>query len=108
MYSPLTVLLYDGDLGDVVLEHAWSLGHASVNLFDNAPEMPTLRDMHRIIASHPMIQAKLFLFLEVVLTKELLCVEGRFHRTADLQGRWDDVFILARRRIRFQWRAWAR
>ena len=74
----MTVLLYDGDLSGVALKHARSLGRASVNLFENAPKMPTLRDMHRIIAAHPTIQAKLFLFLEEVLIKELLCIEGAF------------------------------
>ena len=75
-YSPITVLLYDGDLSGVALEHARPLGRASVNLLENAPKMPTLRDMHRIIAAHPTIQAKLFLFLEEVLIKEVLCIEG--------------------------------
>ena len=40
--------------------------------------MPTLRDMHHIIGAHPTIQAKLFLFLEEVLIKELLYIEGAF------------------------------
>ena len=59
-YSPLAVLLYDGDFSGVAAEHARCLGRASINLFENAPKMPTLRNMHRIVAAHPTIQAKLF------------------------------------------------
>ena len=40
--------------------------------------MPTLRDMHRIVAAHPTIQARLFLLLEGVLMTELLCIHGAF------------------------------
>ena len=49
-FSPVTVLLYDGELtSGVALEHARCLGRVGVHLFDNEPEMPTLRDMHRIV-----------------------------------------------------------
>ena len=77
-YSPITLLLYDGEMNGVALEHARCLGRVGVNVFENAPEMPTLRDMHRIVATHPSVQAKLFLFLEGVLTCELLCAQGAF------------------------------
>ena len=69
-YSPITVMLYDGELSGVALEHARCLGRRSVNIFENAPEMPTLRDMHRIVAAHPTIQARLFLLLESVLIQK--------------------------------------
>ena len=74
-YSPITVLLYDGELTGVALEHARCLGRAAVRLFENEPEMPTLRDTHRIIATHPSIQAKLFLLAESVLLEELLGIQ---------------------------------
>ena len=77
-YSPFTVLLYDGELTGVAPEHARCLGRAGVRLFENEPEMPTLRDMHRIIAAHPSVQAKLFLLAERVLLKELLGIQGAF------------------------------
>ena len=77
-YSPFTVLLYDGELTGSALENARCLGHASVRLFENEPEMPTLRDMHRIIAAHPSVQAKLFLLSERVLLEELLGIQGAF------------------------------
>ena len=77
-YSPITVMLYDGEFCGVALEHARCLGRRSVNLFENAPEMPTLRDMHRIVAAHPTIQARLFIHLERVLMTELLCIQGAF------------------------------
>ena len=49
-----------------------------MRLFENEPEMPTLRDMHRIIAAHPSVQAKLFLLSERVLLEELLGIQGAF------------------------------
>ena len=85
-YSPITVMLYDGEFCGVALEHARCLGRRSVNLFENAPEMPTLRDMHRIVAAHPTIQARLFLLLEGVLMTELLCIHGAFIGTCALNA----------------------
>ena len=75
-YSPITVLLYDGELSGG--EHARCVGRQSVNLFENTPEMPTLRDMHRIVAAHPTIQARLFLLLESVLMTDMLGIQGAF------------------------------
>ena len=74
-YSPMTVALYDGELSGVAAEHARCLGRTTVKLFENTPRMPTLRDMHRIVAAHPTIQARLFLLLESVLLSEMLCVQ---------------------------------
>ena len=79
-YSPITVMLYDGELCGVGLEHARCLGRRSVNLFENATDMPTLREMNRIGAAHPTIQARLFILLEGVLMTELLCIQGVFYR----------------------------
>ena len=77
-YSPITVALYDGELSGVAVERARCLGRATVKLFENTPRMPTLRDMHRIVAAHPTIQARLFLLLEGVLLTEMLCVQDAF------------------------------
>ena len=77
-YSPFTVLLYDGELTGIALEHARCLGRASVRLFEKEPEMPTLQDMHRIIAAHPSVQAKLLLLSERILLEELLGIQGAF------------------------------
>ena len=74
-YSFITVALYDGELSGVAVERARCLGRAAVKLFENTPRMPTLRDMHRIVAAHPTIQARLFLLLEGVLLTEMLCVQ---------------------------------
>ena len=60
-YSPITVALYDGELSGVAVEHARFLGRATVKLFENTPQMPKPRDMHRIVAAHSTIQARLFL-----------------------------------------------
>ena len=86
-YSPLTVALYDGELSGVAVEHARCLGRATVNLFENTPRMPTLRDMHRIVAAHPTIQARLYLHLEGVLVTEMLCVQGTFIGSKSLDSR---------------------
>ena len=77
-YSPLVLKLYsasdrcgggDGDALD---------GEASVNLFEDAPRMPSLQAMHRLLAKHPTLQARLFLLMEQLTITELLCGSGAF------------------------------
>ena len=52
------------------------LGERTVNLLENAPEMPTLQTMHRVLAKHPMLQARLFLLLDELVHVHLLCMTG--------------------------------
>ena len=65
-YSPITAILMDG-AGE-------PMGKRVVNLLDNAPAMPTLQAMHRALAKHPMLQARLFLLLDELVHTELLCM----------------------------------
>ena len=37
--------------------------------------MPPLRTMHRLVAKHPSIQARLFLLFEQLVVTELLCID---------------------------------
>ena len=54
------------------------MGGATVDLFQDAPKMPTLQAMHQIVARHPTIQAKLFLLMERLVITEFLCIQGAF------------------------------
>ena len=69
-YSPLTLLLLNA-AGD-------PLGTRSVNLFDDSPVMQNLQAMHMLVATHPMVQANLFLLMNRILHTELLCTQGVF------------------------------
>ena len=64
-YTPLTVLLYDcGKTAEPGTTEDALVGEMTLNLFEDAPSMPTLQRMHQIVAQHPCIQARLFLLLE--------------------------------------------
>ena len=56
-YSPLLLKLYNSEDAGEADE---LLGGLSVNLFDDAPSMPTQQRMHQIVARHPSVQARLF------------------------------------------------
>ena len=73
--SPITVAMRDGELSGIDVGHAPCLGRATATLFENTPRMPTLRDMHRIVAAHPTMQARLFLLVEGVRMTETLCAQ---------------------------------
>ena len=68
MYSPITVVLMNG-AGE-------PLGKREVNLLDNEPCMPTLQEMHRALAKHPMLQVDLFLLLDDLVHTELYCMDA--------------------------------
>ena len=70
------------------------IGTRRVNLLADAPEMCTLRDMHRHVAKHPSIQTELFLLMEECVQTELLCVRNAFmgrKSLADPMVDWPDV-----------------
>lgn len=69
-YSAFTVALMNG-AGE-------PLGRRTVNLLEDAPDMPPLRDIHRMLAKHPMIQVKLFLLFDRLVHQELLCIRNAF------------------------------
>jgi hypothetical protein len=56
-YCPLTMVLYDE-------ENQECLAERKMNLFESVPAMPTLKDMHKIVAKSPRTQARLFLVME--------------------------------------------
>ena len=70
-YSPLVLKLYGA--GDERY-----IGEIKIDLFEDAPNMPTLKRMHEIVAAHPSIQARLFLLMEQLTITELLCARSAF------------------------------
>eukprot|EP00438_Fugacium_kawagutii_P025227 Skav230240 [mRNA] locus=scaffold1818:78429:87690:+ [translate_table: standard] len=80
-YMPLTLVVFDP-------ENQERLVTTRCNLLEELPEMPTLQDMHRIVARSPATQAKLFLLMEEIILTELLGVQEAFignHRIDDPQ-----------------------
>ena len=65
-YSPITATLMNG-AGE-------PLGQRSINLLTDCPRMPCLREIHRALAKHPMLQARLYLLLDELVHRELLCM----------------------------------
>ena len=49
------------------------LGQRSMNLLTDCPRMPCLREIHRVLAKHPTLQARLYLLLDELVHRELLC-----------------------------------
>ena len=74
-YSPLVLKLYHGDACGEAEE---LVGEAKINLFEDAPRMPTQQRMHQIVARHPSVQARLFLLMEQLTITEFLCAEKAF------------------------------
>ncbi len=69
-YNPLIMKLY--------AEHDEFLGAVDVNLFEDAPRMPTSQRVHRLFSQRPSLQARFFLRMERVVITELLCMEGAY------------------------------
>ena len=70
-YMPLTLTLYDPDNKQQLLTQR-------MTLLQERPSLPTLREMHRVVAESPETQAQLFLLLEEIVLTELLCVQDAF------------------------------
>jgi len=68
VYSPISATLING-AGE-------PLGSRTINLLDDVPVMPTLQAMHRELAKHPMLQAELFLLMDKITHRELLCMNA--------------------------------
>ena len=69
-WSPILAVLADGP-GE-------PLGQRTRSLRRDAPEMPTLRDMHRIAARRPMLQAWHYLLHDAAMHTEVLCVRNAY------------------------------
>ena len=54
------------------------LGRRPLNILQDSPPMPTSQEMHKIVASRPMVQAKLFLHVDAISHQNLLCVRRSF------------------------------
>ena len=68
------------------------LGWLSFNILQDSPPMPTSQTMHKIVATKPMVQAKLFLQLDAITHQNLLCVRRCFlgKRKYDPCYKWCD------------------
>ena len=56
--------------------------------------MPTLQQMHKIVAQHPMIQAEFFMRMDALVHSELLCIRNAFLGKRVLFDRsvhWPDI-----------------
>ena len=67
------------------------LGDRPLNLFQDAPPMPTSQEMHRIVAAAPMVQANLFLLLDTLVHNHLLGARRVFlgKKKYDSNYRWE-------------------
>ena len=65
-YPPITVTLMHGA--------GKPLGKRSINLLADCPRMPCLREIHQALAKHPLLQARLYLLLDELVHRELLCM----------------------------------
>ena len=54
------------------------LGWRPLNILQDSPPMPTSQEMHKLVATRPMVQAKLFLLLDAVSHQHLLCTRRAF------------------------------
>ena len=54
------------------------LGWRPLNILQDSPPMPTSQEMHKIVATRPMVQANLFLLLDAITHQNLLCVRRSF------------------------------
>jgi hypothetical protein len=66
------------------------LGRRPLNILQDSPPMPTSQEMHKIVATRPMVQANLFLFLDAISHQNLVCARRVFlgRRKYDPSYRW--------------------
>jgi hypothetical protein len=68
------------------------LGWRPLNMLQDSPPMPTSQEMHKIVATRPMVQAKLFMHLDALTHQHLLCVRRTFlgRQKYDPCSKWID------------------
>ena len=68
------------------------LGWRPLDILQDSPPMPTSQAMHKIVATRPMVQAKLFLHLDAITHQNLLCVRRTFlgKQKYDPCSKWRD------------------
>ena len=83
-YHVLTQVLAQGAGGP--------LGWRPLNILQDSPPMPTSQEMHKIVATRPMVQPKLFLHLDAITHQNLLCVRRSFvgKHKYDPCSKWHD------------------
>ena len=66
------------------------LGWRPLNILQDSPPMPTSQEMHKIVATRPMVQAKLFIFLDAITHQNVVCARRVFlgKRKYDPCYRW--------------------
>jgi len=69
-YSPLQFLLLQGDCA------AQPVAHRTFNVLDEDPDMPTLKEMHRLVARSPRAQVKFFLLMDDIVDLHFLGFQG--------------------------------
>ncbi len=61
-------------LTQVIAQGAFEpLGWRPLNILQDSPPMPTSKEMHKIVATRPMVQANLYMFLDAITHQNLLC-----------------------------------
>ena len=78
-------------LTQVIAQGAFEpLGRRPLNILQDSPPMPTSQEMHKIVATRPMVQANLFLFLDAISHQNLVCARTVFlgKRKYDPCYRW--------------------
>ena len=69
-YSPVLFRLLDADKHEI--------GDIKCNLVDEAPNMPTLQQMHQLVARSPRAQAKFFLLMDDIVDIYLMGMDSSF------------------------------
>ena len=80
-------------LTQVIAQGAFEpLGRRPLNILQDSPPMPTSQEMHKIVATRPMVQANLFLFLDAITHQNLVCARRVFlgRQKYDTCSRWFD------------------
>ena len=71
-YSPLQFLLVQGD------HAAQPVADRSFNILDEDPNMPTLKEMHKLVAQSPRAQTKFFLLMDDIVDLHILGFQGTY------------------------------
>ena len=79
LHSSLPTLQMLHVLTKVLAQGAFEpLGWRPLNILQDSPPMPTSQEMHKIVATRPMVQAKLFLHLDAISHQNLVCTRRVF------------------------------
>ena len=68
------------------------LGWRPLNILQDSPPMPTSQEMHKIVATRPMVQAKLFIHLDAISHQNLVCTRRAFlgRQKLDPSHKWSN------------------